>query len=64
MTDNETREIKQCYGNVENQIDEILATIDTVDRNEIKARLKNAALDIKKIGYCLYGWDDEKTKII
>ena len=27
MTDNETREIKQCYGNVENQIDEILATI-------------------------------------
>lgn len=64
MTDNETREIKQCYGNVENQIDEILATIDTIDRNEIKARLKNAALDIKKIGYCLYGWDDEKTKII
>lgn len=64
MTDNETREIKRCYGNVENQIDEILATIDTIDRNEIKARLKNAALDIKKIGYCLYGWDDEKTKII
>lgn len=64
MTDNETREIKQCYGNVENQIDEILATIDTIDRNEIKVRLKNAALDIKKIGYCLYGWDDEKTKII
>ena len=64
MTDNETREIKQCYGNVENQIDEILATIDTIDRNEIKARLKNAALDIKKIGYCLYGWDDEKAKII
>lgn len=64
MKDNETREIKRCYGNVENQIDEILATIDTIDRNEIKARLKNAALDIKKIGYCLYGWDDEKTKII
>lgn len=64
MTDNETREIKQCYGNVENQIDEILATIDTIDRKEIKARLKNAALDIKKIGYCLYGWDDEKAKII
>lgn len=64
MTDNETREIKRCYGNVENQIDEILATIDTIDRNEIKARLKNATLDIKKIGYCLYGWDDEKTKII
>ena len=64
MTDNETREIKQCYGNVETQIDEILATIDTIDRNEIKARLKNAALDIKKIGYCIYGWDDEKTKII
>ena len=39
MTDNETREIKQCYGNVENQIDEILATIDTIDRNEIKARM-------------------------
>lgn len=64
MTDNETREIKRCYGNVENQVDEILATIDTIDRNEIKARLKNAALDIKKIGYCLYGWDDEKEKII
>ena len=64
MTDNETREIKRCYGNVENQVDEILATIDTIDRNEIKARLKNAALDIKKIGYCLYGWNDEKTKII
>ena len=64
MTDNKTREIKRCYGNVENQVDEILATIDTIDRNEIKARLKNAALDIKKIGYCLYGWDDEKTKII
>lgn len=64
MTDNETREIKQCYGNVENQIDEILATIDTIDRNEIKARLKNAALDVKRIGYCLYRWDDEKTKII
>ena len=64
MTDNETREIKRCYGNVENQVDEILATIDTIDRNEIKARLKNATLDIKKIGYCLYGWDDEKTKII
>lgn len=64
MTDNETREIKRCYGNVENQIDEILATVDTIDRNEIRARLKNAALDIKKIGYCLYGWDEEKTKII
>lgn len=64
MTDNETREIKRCYGNVENQIDEILATIDTIDRNEIKVRLKNATLDIKKIGYCLYGWNDEKTKII
>ena len=64
MTDNETREIKRCYGNVENQVDKILATIDTIDRNEIKARLKNATLDIKKIGYCLYGWDDEKTKII
>ena len=46
MTDNETREIKRCYGNVENQVDEILATIDTIDRKEIKARLKNAALDI------------------
>lgn len=64
MTDNETREIQRCYGNVENQIDEILATIDTIDRNEIKAKLKNATLDIKKIGYCLYGWNDEKTKII
>lgn len=64
MTDNETREIKRCYGNVENQVDKILATIDTIDRNEIKARLKNATLDIKKIGYCLYGWNDEKTKII
>lgn len=64
MTDNETREIKRCYENVENQIDEILATIDTIDRNEIKSRLKNAALDIKKIGYCIYGWDDEKTKTI
>lgn len=64
MTDNEVREIKRCYGNVENQVDEILATIDNIDRKEIKARLKNAALDIKKIGYCIYGWDDEKTKII
>lgn len=64
MTDNEIREVQRCYGNVENQIDEILATIDTIDRNEIKARLKNATLDIKKIGYCLYGWNDEKTKII
>lgn len=64
MTDNEVREIKRCYGNVENQVDEILATIDNIDRNEIKARLKNAALDIKKIGYCIYGCDDEKTKII
>ena len=64
MTDNETREIKRCYGNVENQVDKILATIDTIDRNEIKARLKNATLDIKKIGYCLYGWNDEKAKII
>lgn len=64
MTDNETREIKRCYGNVENQVDEILATIDTIDRNEIKARLKNATMDVKKIGYCLYGWDSEKTKIV
>lgn len=64
MTDNEEREIKRCYVNVENQVDEILTTIDTIDRDEIKARLKNATLDIKKIGYCLYGWNDEKTKII
>lgn len=64
MIDNETREIKRCYGNVENQVDEILATIDTIDRGEIKARLKNATIDIKKIGYCLYGWNDKKTKIV
>ena len=64
MTDKETREIKRCYVNVENQIDEILGAIDTIDRNEIKARLKNATLDIKKIGYCLYGLDNEKTKVV
>lgn len=64
MTDNETREIKRCYGNVENQVDEILARIETMDKQEINTRLKVATLSLKKMRYCLYGWNDEKTKII